>query len=86
MQRRRYINDTNAINSQEIEWPGGVLNLGRHLFLRISGAFTDLFQGYTNSSLYTGSIEYIDIPNEPSYWYIPLTCTFSSIHLVSVLI
>ncbi|KAG2142916.1 aspartic peptidase domain-containing protein [Suillus bovinus] len=29
--------------------------------------------GYTNSSLYTGSIDYIDIPGTPSYWYIPLT-------------
>ncbi|KIM57203.1 hypothetical protein SCLCIDRAFT_1219652 [Scleroderma citrinum Foug A] len=28
--------------------------------------------GYTNSSLYTGSIEYSDIPGEPSFWYIPL--------------
>ncbi|KAH7885826.1 aspartic peptidase domain-containing protein [Phlebopus sp. FC_14] len=31
-----------------------------------------LTMGYTNSSLYTGSIEYIDIPGEPSYWYLPL--------------
>ena len=75
-QRRRYINDTDAVYTRPE--PGGVLNLGRRLFLRISGTFTDLFQGYTNSSLYTGSIEYIDIPNEPSYWYIPLTCAFSS--------
>lgn len=29
--------------------------------------------GYTNSSLYTGSIEYIDIPSQPSFWYITLT-------------
>lgn len=32
-----------------------------------------LNMGYTNSSLYTGSIDYIDIPGTPSYWYIPLT-------------
>ncbi|KAG2364170.1 aspartic peptidase domain-containing protein [Suillus spraguei] len=32
-----------------------------------------LTMGYTNSSLYTGSIDYIDIPGTPSYWYIPLT-------------
>ncbi|KIJ65104.1 hypothetical protein HYDPIDRAFT_27827 [Hydnomerulius pinastri MD-312] len=31
-----------------------------------------LTMGYTNSSLYTGQIEYIDIPGEPSYWYLPL--------------
>ncbi|OAX43184.1 aspartic peptidase A1 [Rhizopogon vinicolor AM-OR11-026] len=31
-----------------------------------------LNMGYTNSSLYTGSIEYIDIPGTPSYWYLPL--------------
>ncbi|KAG1816286.1 aspartic peptidase domain-containing protein [Suillus variegatus] len=31
-----------------------------------------LNMGYTNSSLYTGSIDYIDIPGTPSYWYIPL--------------
>jgi cathepsin D len=35
---------------------------------------TNLLLGYTNSSLYTGSIDYIDIPGTPSYWYIPLTC------------
>jgi len=29
--------------------------------------------GYTNSSLYTGSIEYIDIPSTPSYWYLTLS-------------
>ncbi|KAL4066061.1 aspartic peptidase domain-containing protein [Scleroderma yunnanense] len=29
--------------------------------------------GYTNSSLYTGSIEYTNITNMPSYWYIPLS-------------
>ncbi|KAG6331505.1 hypothetical protein ID866_7585 [Astraeus odoratus] len=29
--------------------------------------------GYTNSSLYTGSIEYIDMPTQPSFWYLPLT-------------
>ncbi|KAG1728181.1 aspartic peptidase domain-containing protein [Suillus paluster] len=28
--------------------------------------------GYVNSSLYTGSIDYIDIPGTPSYWYLPL--------------
>jgi len=28
--------------------------------------------GYTNSSLYTGSIDYIDVPSTPSYWYLPL--------------
>lgn len=28
--------------------------------------------GYANSSLYTGSIEYIDIPGTPTYWYLPL--------------
>jgi len=33
-----------------------------------------MFSGYTNSSLYTGSIEYIDIPGTPSYWYLPLDC------------
>lgn len=32
-----------------------------------------LNMGYVNSSLYTGSIDYIDIPGTPSYWYIPLT-------------
>ncbi|KAF9234984.1 aspartic peptidase domain-containing protein [Melanogaster broomeanus] len=31
-----------------------------------------LTMGYTNSSLYTGSIEYIDIPGTPSYWYLDL--------------
>jgi cathepsin D len=31
-----------------------------------------LNMGYTNSSLYTGSIDYINIPGTPSFWYIPL--------------
>lgn len=39
-----------------------------------SSTQTNLFLGYTNSSLYSGSIDYIDIPGTPSYWYIPLTC------------
>lgn len=30
--------------------------------------------GYTNSSLYTGSIDYINIPGTPSFWYLPLEC------------
>jgi cathepsin D len=28
--------------------------------------------GYTNSSLYTGSIDYIDIPGTPNYWFLNL--------------
>ncbi|KAH0836319.1 aspartic peptidase domain-containing protein [Lanmaoa asiatica] len=32
----------------------------------------ELTIGYTNSSLYTGSIDYIDIPGTPDYWYLPL--------------
>lgn len=32
-----------------------------------------LNMGYTNSSLYTGSIDYIDIPGTDTYWYLPLT-------------
>ncbi|OAX43168.1 acid protease [Rhizopogon vinicolor AM-OR11-026] len=47
---------SNASNAKTPE-PGGVLNMGTC---------------YTNSSLYTGSIEYIDIPGTPSYWYLPL--------------
>ncbi|KAG0705620.1 aspartic peptidase domain-containing protein [Suillus ampliporus] len=42
--------------------------------------------GYTNSSLYTGSIDYIDIPGTPSYWYLPLdslTVQGSSISIAS---
>lgn len=33
-----------------------------------------LLSGYTNSSLYSGSIDYINIPGTPSYWYLPLDC------------
>lgn len=29
--------------------------------------------GYTNSSLYTGSIEYSDMTSQPSFWEVPLT-------------
>ncbi|KAF9219784.1 acid protease [Gyrodon lividus] len=45
-----------------------------------------LTMGYTNSSLYTGSIEYIDIPGEPTYWSLPLdalTVQGTSISLAS---
>lgn len=30
--------------------------------------------GYTNTSLYTGDIDYIDIPGTPSYWYLDISC------------
>jgi hypothetical protein len=46
----------------------------------------ELTLGYTNSSLYTGSIEYIDIPGTPNYWYLDissLTVQGSSISLGS---
>ncbi|KAJ6518768.1 aspartic peptidase A1 [Mycena sanguinolenta] len=29
--------------------------------------------GFTNTSLYTGEIEYINIPTTPSYWILPIT-------------
>ncbi|KAG8215010.1 aspartic peptidase domain-containing protein [Butyriboletus roseoflavus] len=32
----------------------------------------ELTFGYTNSSLYTGSIDYINVPSTPNYWFIPL--------------
>ncbi|KAG2082533.1 aspartic peptidase domain-containing protein [Suillus cothurnatus] len=60
VQFTRYTNDSSA---QQLE-PGGVLNMG-----------TRRSTLYTNSSLYTGSIDYIDVPGTPSYWYIPLTVT-----------
>ncbi|KAG9309507.1 aspartic peptidase A1 [Chiua virens] len=42
--------------------------------------------GYANTSLYTGSIDYINIPGTPSYWYLPLqslTVQGSSISITS---
>ena len=34
--------------------------------------------GFANESLYTGDIEYIDMPVQGSYWILPLTCMFST--------
>lgn len=33
--------------------------------------------GYTNTSLYTGDIEYITMPTKGSYWILPLVCQYS---------
>jgi cathepsin D len=35
---------------------------------------TNLYSGFANSSLYTGDIEYINMPVQGSYWILPVTC------------
>lgn len=30
--------------------------------------------GFTNSTLYTGDIDYVDMPAQGSYWILPLSC------------
>ena len=37
------------------------------------------YLGYVNESLYTGNIDFRDIPNsQPSYWVQEITCKFGS--------
>jgi cathepsin D len=67
----RFINATHA-KSQE---PGGRFTMGEHLVpqSKYRNRFTT-FQGFVDQSLYTGQIEYIDIPNgQEGYWILPLT-------------
>jgi hypothetical protein len=32
------------------------------------------FLGYANTSLYTGDIDYVDMPAKGSYWILPMAC------------
>ncbi|KAJ6607475.1 acid protease [Mycena sp. CBHHK59/15] len=46
------------------------LNQSRAQTLEAGGTFT---MGFVNTSLYTGDIEYIDMPTSTSYWILPIT-------------
>lgn len=47
-------------------------NISQSRTLEPGGTFT---MGTLNSSLYTGDIDYVDLPeNEVTYWLLPLTC------------
>lgn len=66
----------NLFQARVLPFPGFAFYLTR--FSNISSAASvepggQLSFGYLNESLYTGSINYIDIPSStPSYWYIPM--------------
>jgi hypothetical protein len=32
--------------------------------------------GFTNSSLYTGDIDYVNMPVQGSYWILPMSCSY----------
>lgn len=46
------------------------------LFPRNGFTTLNLSTGFTNSSLYTGEIEYIDLATTESYWILPLACKY----------
>jgi cathepsin D len=48
------------------------ISIDKVLHLRTDFCF---ISGFANSSLYTGDIEYINMPVKGSYWILPLTCT-----------
>jgi hypothetical protein len=63
-------------SAQTLE-PGGTFTMGipaLHLILIILSDATKC-TGFVNSSLYTGDIDFVDMPGTPSYWILPLTCT-----------
>src|SRR5438552_2432195 len=62
-----FLDDSNA-NVQE---PGGSFSMGVYwpAPLRFSNIMTGYFEGYVNATLFTGDIEFTDIPSgQESYW------------------
>ena len=56
-------------------------NISQARALEPGGTFT---MGAVNSSLYTGAIDYVNLPsNAVTYWTLPLTCTFTTFILSS---
>jgi cathepsin D len=52
--------------------------MGLYRFLNVSTAQTlepggSFSMGFTNSSLYTGDIDYVALEGEPAYWTVPLS-------------
>ncbi|KAH0836320.1 acid protease [Lanmaoa asiatica] len=67
----RYINDTHASNLE----PGGSVTMGRVTWTSRDTPLTFQYKGYVNESLYTGNIDYQNIPNgQVSYWVQEITC------------
>jgi len=51
-------------------------NISQVRTLEPGGTFT---MGALNSSLYTGAIDYVDLPSDAvTYWTLPLTCKYTS--------
>lgn len=46
-------------------------------FVRKPTLDTMTFLGYANTSLYTGDIDYVDMPVKGSYWILPMACLSS---------
>lgn len=42
--------------------------------------------GFTNSSLYTGDIDYVALPSQGTYWVLPLSRTLSSEYFPKIII
>lgn len=54
-------------------------NISQARSLEPGGTFT---MGALNSSLYTGTVDYVNLPsNAVTYWTLPLTCTLTSLIL-----
>lgn len=71
--RTRYLNESNV---QTLE-PGGSFSMGTFSPLLRQPHQIHLPTGFTNSSLYTGDIDYVDLPVQGSYWILPITSTFT---------
>ena len=39
-------------------------------------SLADVFTGFVNSSLYTGSIDYQSLATTPNYWLLSISCMF----------
>lgn len=51
--------------------------MGQHFLLTtMSSRLNCSLLGFTNSSLYKGDIDYVDMPVQGSYWILPLSCGY----------
>ena len=67
--------NNNQLDSQEMSfWLARDLNPATETSLAFGGVFT---LGGTNSTLFTGSIEYYDLVTKPSFWLLSLSSKYS---------
>lgn len=80
-----YINSTYT----KSEEPGGSFSMGKkkkkptfysilHQELKIFFFFKKT-SGFANTSLFTGDIDYVDMPVEGSYWILAITCMYPTL-------